>query len=84
MYRSAKGSVEEIIDKVKNMEDPDKANGFQSFSGFGIFFWHLGILTILAFLASLTFWHYEIQKKTTLKSKDAKIKATLVFNDFFF
>ena len=37
--------------------------GFQSFSGFGIFFWHLGILTILAFLASLTFWHYEIQKK---------------------
>ena len=28
-------------------------------------FWHLGIWTILAFLASLTFRHYEIQKKTT-------------------
>ena len=26
VYRSAKGSVEEIIDEVKNMEDPDKAN----------------------------------------------------------
>ena len=58
--------------------------GFQLFFGFGIFFWHLGILTILAFLASLTFWHYEIQKKTALKSKDAKIKAALVFNGVFF
>ena len=47
-------------------------------------FWHLGIFTILAFLASLTFGHYEIQKKTALKSKDAKIKATLVFIDVFF
>ena len=26
VYRSAKGSVEEIINEVKNMEDPDKAN----------------------------------------------------------
>ena len=47
-------------------------------------FWHLGILTISAFLASLTFWHYEIQKKTALQSKDAKIKAALVFNGVFF
>ena len=47
-------------------------------------FWHLGILTNLAFLASLTFWHYEIQKKTALKSNDAKIKAALVFNGVFF
>ena len=62
----------------------DKMPGFQSYSGFGIFFWHLDILTILAFLASLIFWHYEIQKKTALKSKDAKIKAALVFNGVFF
>ena len=47
-------------------------------------FWHLGILTILAFLTSLSFWHYEIQKKTALKSKEAKIKAALVFNGVFF
>ena len=26
VYRSAKGSVEEIIDEVKNMEHPEKAN----------------------------------------------------------
>ena len=37
-----------------NMLQTIKCLGFQSFSGFGIFFWHLGILTILAFLASLT------------------------------
>ena len=57
---------------------------FNHFLVLASFFWHLGILTIWAFFASLTLWHYEIQKKTALKSKDAKIKATLVFNYVFF
>ena len=61
---SVHAQITSLDNKILVLEEQKDLVGFQSFSGFGIFFWHLGILTILAFLASLTFWHYEIQKKT--------------------